>query len=173
MCVCSRLAFLYLCVSCVCSTLSPGTSAMPPLSQFLTSLSKNMLIQTNLLFLLLRLLLSPPQTLLMGWTGGDMRSSPTARVFDFLPSFFFFFHFLYFILPVHIIPSLGWLQWETMRKPVNRKQLKRACFVRRSFLLRGKRRLPGGTTVVSTRGGGGSRQKSFILLLPHVLHGML
>lgn len=37
----------FVCVSCVCSTLSPGTSAMPPLSQFLTSLLKNMLIQTK------------------------------------------------------------------------------------------------------------------------------
>lgn len=37
----------FVCVSCVCSTPSPGTSAMPPLSQFLTSLLKNMLIQTK------------------------------------------------------------------------------------------------------------------------------
>lgn len=30
----------FVCVSCVCSTLSPGTSAMPPLSQFLTFVLK-------------------------------------------------------------------------------------------------------------------------------------
>lgn len=59
MCVCSRLHFWTVCVSCVCSTLGPGTSLMPPLSQFLTSLLKNMLIQTKPLLspLLLRFLL--------------------------------------------------------------------------------------------------------------------
>lgn len=91
-CVCSRLHFLCLCVSCVCSVLSPGTSAMPPLSQFLTSLLKNMLIQTNLPFLL-----SSP-ILLLGWTGRDRRSSLTARLFDFSLPFFSFFILLFQII---------------------------------------------------------------------------
>lgn len=68
------------CVSSVCSTLSQGTSAMPPLSQFLTSLLKSMLIQTNFLFLFCS-----------SWDGLEERynhsscSSPT--VFDFLLPF--------------------------------------------------------------------------------------
>lgn len=90
------LAFLYVCVSCVCSALSPGTSAMPPLSQFLTSLLKNMLIQTNLLFLLCSS--HPPRS---SWDGLEetynysRRSSPTARVFDFPLPFFSFTLFYY------------------------------------------------------------------------------
>lgn len=68
-CICVSL-----CVSCVCSTLSPGTSAMPPLSQFLASLLKNMLIQTNLLFLLCSSL--PSSSLGMDW----MRHTTTANV---------------------------------------------------------------------------------------------
>lgn len=98
MCVCSRWQ-LCVCVSCVCSTLSPGTSAMPPLSQFLTSPLKNMLIQTNLLFLL-----SSP---LFSWDGLEetynhsRRSSPTARAFDFLLPFFLR---LYFTIPNHLFP---------------------------------------------------------------------
>lgn len=86
------LAFLYL---CVCSALSPGTSAMPPLSQFLTSLLKNMLIQKNLLFLFFSS--HPPSS---SWDGlEETRSSPTARVFDFpLPFFFFNFILLFQII---------------------------------------------------------------------------
>ena len=98
------LAFLYVCVSCVCSALSPGTSAMPPLSQFLTSLLKNMLIQTNLLFLLCSS--HPPRS---SWDGLEetynysRHSSPTARVFDFPLPFSFS---LYFTIPNHLFPQL-------------------------------------------------------------------
>lgn len=112
MCVCSRLAFLYLCVSCVCSTLSPGTSAMPPLSQFLTSLSKNMLIQTNLLFLLLRLSSppSPPHPQHFSWDGLEETRvhHPQPGCLISFPSFIFIspppFPLLYFTGPHHPFP---------------------------------------------------------------------
>lgn len=136
---------------------------------------KNMLIQTNLLFLLLRLSSPPTSPQHSSWDGLEETCvhHPQPGCLISFPYFFFFpLSSTFFIYQSSIIPSLGWLQWETMRKPVNRKRLKRACFARRSFLPRGKRRLPGGTTVVSTHGGG-SRQKSFIWLLPRVLHGML
>lgn len=100
------LAFLYVCVcvSCVCSALSPGTSVMPPLSQFLTSLLKNMLIQTNLLFLLCSS--HPPAPLGMDWgrrtTTADVHHpQPACLIFHF-PSFFS----LYFTIPNHLFPQL-------------------------------------------------------------------
>lgn len=113
------LAFLYVCVCPVFVALSPGTSAMPQLSQFLTSLLKNMLIQTNLLFLLCSS--HPPCS---SWDGLEetynhsRRSSPTAWVFDFpLPSFF---SPLYFTIPNHLFPQMistrndeKACQWET------------------------------------------------------------
>lgn len=117
--VCARV-----CVSCVCSTLSPGTSAMPPLSQFLASPLKNMLIQTNLLFLLC---FSHPSV--SSWDGlvetynQSRRSSPTARLFDF-STFLSCFILLFQI--VSLPPSR--LPQEAMRKLVNRKQLVHAAY---------------------------------------------
>lgn len=103
-CVCLRLHFLYLCVSCVCSVLSPGTSAMPPLSQFLTSLLKNMLIQTNLPFLL-----SSPYFSWDGLEETDVHHSQPGCLISHFPSFF-----LYFTIPNHLFPQQA--AWEMMRK---------------------------------------------------------
>lgn len=83
------------CVSRVCSAPSPGTSAMPPLSQFLASvLKKNMLIQTKPL----RSPRLPP--------GDGLEETrvhhppPGCLIFHF----FFFHPKLYFTIPNHLFP---------------------------------------------------------------------
>lgn len=128
----------FVCVSCVCSTLSPGTSAMPPLSQFLTSLLKNMLIQT-------KPLLSP---LLLGFLlGMDWRRhtfiTHSQDVWFSTSLLLFFFFISNFILLFQIISFPNWLPREMKRKVVNRRQLKYSCFFCVS-LPRSKCRLPGG-----------------------------
>lgn len=91
----------FVCVSCVCSTLSPGTSAMPPLSQFLTSLLKNMLIQT-------KPLLSPlPLTFLLGMDWRRHTFITHSQDVWFSTSLLLFFYFkLYFTIPNHLFPLL-------------------------------------------------------------------
>lgn len=92
----------FVCVSCVCSTLSPGTSVMPPLSQFLTSLLKKMLIQT-------KPLLSP--LLLIFLLGMDWRRHTfitQSQDVWFSTSLLLFFYFkLYFTIPNHLFPPTG------------------------------------------------------------------
>lgn len=109
------LLHAHMCVSCVCSATSPGTSAMPPLSQFFTSPLKNMLIQTNLLFPL-----SPP--------GMDRRRCSTAAhvhhpqpaclIFHFPPFFTLFYYFKSSLPPT-----------DCYKKLVNKKQQEHACFL--------------------------------------------
>lgn len=117
-CICVSL-----CVSCVRSALSPGTSAMPPLSQFLASLLKNMLIQTNLLFLLCSSL--PFSSLGMDW----MRHTTTANVHHPQPGclIFLFLFWLYFTILNHLFPN--WVPAERAKKLVNTKQLENSCFL--------------------------------------------
>lgn len=113
----------FVCVSCVCSALSPGTSAMPPLSQFLASLLKNMLIQTNLLFLLCSSL--PSSSLGMDW----IRHTTTANVHHPQPGclIFLFLFWLYFTILNHLFPD--WVPAERVKKLVNTKQLENSCFL--------------------------------------------
>ncbi len=161
MCVCSHLHFcICVCVSCVCSALSPGTSAMPPVSQFLTSLLKTCWFrQTSS---------SSSHPTRFSWDGLEetynhsRRSSPTARVFDFpLPSpppSLFISLFL-------IISFPNWLSREMTRKLVNRKQREHDCFlcVILTSQLHCECRLPRDIIGVSTHSG--SHQKPHILLL--------
>lgn len=127
----------FVCVSCVCSTLSPGTSAMPPLSQFLTSLLKKHVDSDKT-----SPLSSAPQI-----PPGDgleetyvHHPQPGCLIFHFTSSLFFISNF---ILLFQIISFPNWLPREMKRKVVNRKQLKYSCFFCVS-LLHSKCRLPGG-----------------------------
>lgn len=151
-----KCVFVRVCISAfvrasrVCSAPSPGTSAMPPLSQFLTSvLKKNPPKKKTCWFRqnLSSLLCSSCSS--WGWTGGDMRSSPTARMFDFPLFFFFSFQTLFYYSKSSLSPK--WLPLEMKREVVNRSQLKSSCFFRVSFL-HSKCRLPGETAAASTHG---------------------
>lgn len=83
-----------------------------------------------------------------------MRSSPTARMFDF-PLFFFLSRTLFYHSKSSRSPN--WLPREMKREVVNRSRLKSSCFFRVS-LLHGKCRLPGETAAASTHGA--SQQKA-------------
>lgn len=149
------LAFLYLCVSCVCSALSPGTSAMPPLSQFLTSLLKNMLIQTNLLFLLCSS--HPPQS---SWDGLEEtyvhHPQPWCLIFNF-PSFSYFFSTSCYYSKSSLSPTdFNERRWGNLSIG-NSWSMPFSCVT----LLHRKCRLPGEMAGVSTHGG--SHQK-----VPHL-----
>lgn len=94
-------------VSCACSTWSPGTSVVPPVSQFLTSRLENMLIQTNPLFLLL--LCSPTP----GINWKCRPPSPAAVVLIFL--------IFYLFVTVLTLFSTNWLPSETKKRHVHKK----------------------------------------------------
>lgn len=134
----------FVCVSRVCSAPRPGTSAMPPLSQFLTSvLKKTCGFRQNLSSLLCSSHSS------RGRTEGDARSSPTARMFDFSTLFFFLSPTLFYYSKSSLSPN--WLPREMKREVVNRSRLKSSCFFRVS-LPHGECRLPGETAAASTHG---------------------
>lgn len=134
--------FAFVCVSCVCSTLSPGTSAMPPLSQFLTSLLKKYVDSDKTSPLLLRFLMG------VDWSRHVFITH--SQDVWFSTSLFLFF-ISNFILLFQIISFPNWLPWEMKRKVVNRNQLKSSCFFCVS-LLHSKCRLPRGMAAASTHG---------------------
>lgn len=137
------LAFLYL---CVCSALSPGTSAMPPLSQFLTSLLKNMLIQKKPSSSSSSPLI--PQVPL-GMDLEETRSSPTARVFDFaLPLFFLT---LFYYSKSSLPPRLTSTRDDEENLSIGNNW---SVPFSRVSLLRGKYMLPAEIVSISKRGGG-------------------
>lgn len=134
----------FVCVSRVCRAPSPGTSAMPPLSQFLTSVlkKKNMLIQT-------KPLLSP--LLLTFLLGMDWRRHAfiTHSQDVWFSTLFFLSQTLFYYSKSSLSPS--WLPREMKREVVNRSRLKSSCFFRVS-LLHSKCGLPGETAAASTHG---------------------